>query len=134
MITIEAADAYILANCLVVDDWSAADPEKKQRYLNVSARTLGAAFPSHTIPDDAVADFANTLTVAFNDTNVFARMGVQTVNLDGVASFTFQSGVIGADDLSRLITKDVRDLINSAPENAGLPKLSAGRKVRAVVP
>lgn len=108
-ITIEAADAYIALNVLDVEDWQAAEDDKKLRLLNVAARTLTSNYADYIIPDNAVYAFAAALAVAYNDTNRLHRQGIQSFSIDGVGSFKFLEGA--APDLIGLIPEDVLELI-----------------------
>jgi len=118
------ADSYINQHVIDIEDWTDADEAKKQRIINVANTTLVRRFPEMTIPDNAVYEFSALLATVFNDTNRLAQQGVASFSLSGVASFTFKNA--GAQELSKLITQSVIDLINEA--NPDLPPVS----VRAV--
>lgn len=109
------ADNYITANCADIEDWTEADAAKKQRMLNVAERTLSRAYPKYTVPDAAVYEFANILTIAFNDTNRLARQGITGFSVNGVANFDFKDAFItGPDaDLRKLIPQAALDLIGA---------------------
>jgi|GEM_PF-5995573 len=109
------ADHYITANCVDIEDWTEADTAKKQRMLNVAEKNLLRAYPKYTIPDEAVYEFANILTIAFNDTNRMARQGLTGFSVNGVASFDFKDAyVTGPDaDLRRLIPQAALDIIGA---------------------
>lgn len=122
-LTIEAADAYVLAFTLDNEDWQDADSPRKQALLNVAGRELRRKYPTHTIPDDAAYEFANALAIAFNDQNRLRMQGVKSSS-DKVGTVTFDSA--GDGDLSRLIPPTAVDLINEDPANATLPKAGRG--------
>jgi hypothetical protein len=128
MLTITDADAYIAANCIDVDDWNDADDAKKQRLLNVAERTITKRFPSYTIPDNAVYEFANALAIAFNDTNKLQQQGVSAFSISGVASFQFEKA--GARELAMMIPQAALDLIGEA--NGGI-KIATRRVGRSVI-
>jgi hypothetical protein len=92
-ITVNDATTYINANCISIDDWTDADDAKKLRIVNVAGRTLTDKYAQYTIPDAAVYEYANTLAIAFNDTNALQQQGVASFGLTGVANFTFKDGV-----------------------------------------
>ncbi|GIP55252.1 hypothetical protein [Paenibacillus vini] len=109
------ADHYITANCADIEDWTEADAAKRQRMLNVAERTLIRTYPKYTVPDAAVYEFANVLTIAFNDTNRLARQGITGFSVTGVANFDFKDAYItGPDaDLRKLIPQTAIDLIGA---------------------
>ncbi|KYC67177.1 hypothetical protein [Heyndrickxia coagulans] len=113
-VNVTDADAYIGANVIVTEDWEEADEAKKLRILNVAATTLTRRFPSATIPDDAVYDFAAVLATAFNDTNKYAQQGISSYSVSGVATFGFAN--TGAKDLADMIPKSTVALINEVNE------------------
>lgn len=109
------ADHYITANCVDIEDWTDADPAKKQRMLNVAEKTLIRAYSKYKVPDAAVYEFANVLAIAFNDTNRLARQGITGFSVNGVANFDFKdANVTGPDaDLRKLIPQAALDLIGA---------------------
>lgn len=109
------ADHYITANCADIEDWTDADTAKKQRMLNVAERTLNRAYAKYTVPEAAVYEFANVLTIAFNDTNRMARQGLTGFSVNDVASFDFKDAyVTGPDaDLRKLIPQAALDIIGA---------------------
>lgn len=113
-VNVTDADAYIGANVIVTEDWEEADEAKKLRILNVAATTLTRRFPSVTIPDNAVYDFAAVLATAFNDTNKYAQQGISSYSVSGVATFGFAN--TGAKDLADMIPKSTVALINEVNE------------------
>lgn len=122
-VNIGQADAYIAEYCIDVEDWTDSDEARKQRLLNVASRTLTTKYPTYTIPDNAVYDFANNLAIAFNDTNKLGQQGVTSVSISGTASFTFKDALVASSggDLSKFIPQTALDLIGA--ENGGI-KLS----------
>ncbi|ARF68952.1 hypothetical protein B7C51_15795 [Paenibacillus larvae subsp. pulvifaciens] len=106
--TINAADEYITVNCIDVQDWLESDTERKNRLLTVSADTLSRRYPRLTIPDNAVYEFANVLSVKFNDTYRHASNGVQSYSVTGVATFSFYPM---EKDVNQMVTQKVLDLI-----------------------
>lgn len=114
-VTIADADIYIRANCLDVEDWIDSDSDRKTRMLNVAARTLTNKFSTLTIPDNAVYEFSNVLSVKFNDTNKLAQNGIKGFSVAGMA---FQFGGDIPTDLSKMIPQPVLDLIGAA--NGGI--------------
>jgi hypothetical protein len=119
-VNIGQADAYIEQNCIDVEDWSDSDEARKQRLLNVASRTLTTKFPTYTIPDVSVYDFANNLAIAFNDTNKLGQQGVTSVSISGTASFTFKDALVSSagGDLTKFIPQSTLDLIGV--ENGGI--------------
>jgi hypothetical protein len=109
-VNIFEADSYIEENVIVIEDWTDSDDSKKQRLLNVGISTLNRVYPSYTIPDNAVYEYAAVLARAFNDTNVQKQNGVKNFSVAGV-SFTFNGG---ADTLESLIPTTAIDLISKA--------------------
>lgn len=105
------ADAYIRDYVIDNEDWFDADPEKKQRILNVASRTLSTAYPQFTIPDEAVYEFAAVLAVTFNDTNKLAQQGVASFSISGVASFNFDKTGRPGTSLRRFIPRTALELI-----------------------
>lgn len=118
-LTITAADAYIALNCIDNEDWSESDEAKKLRIVNVAARKLTTKYAQYTIPDAAVYEYANELSIAFNDTNRLQQHGVASFGLNGVANFTFKDWA--KSGLDAWISDTVLDLISDA--NGGV-KLS----------
>lgn len=106
-ITTADADAYISANCIDVEDWTDSDTERKTRLLNVASRTLNKKFSTLTIPDGAVYEFANVLSIRFNDTNKQAQSGVKSFAISGI-SFTFGNV---ETDLVKMIPQSSLDII-----------------------
>ncbi|MFD2702783.1 hypothetical protein ACFSVM_20290 [Paenibacillus shunpengii] len=131
MVNVADANDYISANCIDIEDWTDADEAKKQRIVNVASRTLTVKYPTYTIPDAAVYEFANVLAVVFNDTNRLAQHGITGFTLDKVGSFDYKdSSVSGPDhDLSKLIPRVATALIGA--ENGVNPLL---RKVGRLIP
>jgi hypothetical protein len=109
-VNIFEADSYIEENVIVIEDWTDSDDSKKQRLLNVGLSTLNRVYPSYTIPDNAVYEYAAVLARAFNDTNIQKQNGVKNFAVAGV-SFTFNGG---ADTLESLIPTTAIDLISKA--------------------
>lgn len=114
-ITINDADLYIEANCLDVEDWQASDDARKQRMLNVAGRTLTVAYPKYVIPDAAVYEFANVLSIMFNDNGALQRRGVASFGLTGVYNITFKDGTTSMpyEDLRKFIPQSALDLIGA---------------------
>lgn len=115
-ISIPDADVYIAANCIDVDDWESSDDARKNRILNVAGRTLATKYPDYMIPDAAAYEFANVLSIAFNDTNKLQRQGVNTFGLAAVFNVGFKTELVtGPDgDLSKLIPQSALDIIGEA--------------------
>lgn len=111
--TILAADAYINASCLDVEDWQSSDTARKQRMLNVAGRTLTVAYPKYVIPDAATYEFANVLSILYNDTGRLQRQGTASFGLTGVFNVTFKDGstTMPYDDLRKFIPQTALDLI-----------------------
>ena len=82
------ADSYIETNVIVIDDWTDSDDERKQRILNVASATITRVYPTYTIPDNAVYEFAAVLATAYNDTNAQKQNGVKQFSVSGI-SYTF---------------------------------------------
>lgn len=130
MPTIDDANLYVTNYApAALDDWNALTDANKQAWLNVAARELSAKFDGYVIPDVAVYEFSAALSVAFNDTNRFARQGVKSLGVKNT-SFTFDST---GGEYDRFITRQVTRLINADPANADLPKVSAGRRVYTTI-
>jgi hypothetical protein len=130
-VTVFGADSYIEANCIDIDDWTDADEAKKQRIVNVAARTLSTRFPSYTIPDTAAYEFANVLATVFNDTNKMAQQGVASFYIDGVGSFNFKDSKINGPgaDLSKFIPQSSLDIISAANDSVNLSARRVGYMV-----
>lgn len=81
MADVTAADLYISANCIDIDEWTSADEAKKLRIVNVAFRDLTRFYPKYTIPDAAVYEFACVLATVFGDVAGAMQKGVtqQTV-------------------------------------------------------
>ncbi|WP_188318592.1 hypothetical protein [Paenibacillus larvae] len=92
-----------------MQDWLESDPERKKRLLTVSADTLSRRYPRLTIPDNAVYEFANVLSVKFNDTYRHASNGVQSYSVTGVATFSFYPM---EKDVNQMVTQKVLDIIS----------------------
>lgn len=107
---ITEADAYIRTQCLDVEDWVDSDEERKTRLLNVSSRTLQSKYPELIIPDPAIYEFANVLSIKFNDTNKNAQNGIRGFSISGI-SFQFDAV---EKDLARMIPQFVLDQIGEA--------------------
>lgn len=132
MATYWDADDYISQNVIDIDDWTDADAAKKERIVNVALRTLQNAFPTYTIPDNAVYEFSAVLAIAFNDTNKMQQQGVTSVTIQGVASFNFKEASVSAlannNDLLRFVPKTAYQIIAADPANATLPKIGSRLK------
>jgi hypothetical protein len=100
------ADSYIETNVIVIDDWTDSDDDKKQRLLNVALSTLTRVYPTYTIPDNAVYEFAAVIATAYNDTNVQKQNGVKQFSVSGIA-YTFG----GKESIESLIPSSARALI-----------------------
>lgn len=109
-VNITEADAYIRTQCLDVEDWIDSDTDRKTRILNVAARTLTKKFSEYTIPDPAVYEFANVLSIRFNDTNRNAQNGVRGFSVAGM-QFQFD---VPEKELSRMIPQQALDQIGEA--------------------
>lgn len=121
------ADSYIEENVIDIEDWQDADDSKKQRILNVAERTLGAKYSDYTIPDNAVYEFANALSIAYNDTNRLNNQGVASFSITGVASFNFKD--TQTRELTSFIPQSTLDLISAANDGVKL----GGRVVKWTV-
>jgi hypothetical protein len=121
------ADSYIESNVIVIDDWIDSDEAKKQRLLNVALATLTRVYPTYTIPDEAVYEFAAVLAVAFNDTNVQKQNGVKQFSVSGI-SYTFDGG---KDSVESLIPTTAIALIGTA--NGVSLGSSGGKRVKWTV-
>jgi hypothetical protein len=104
------ADSYIESNVIVIEDWTDSDEAKKQRLLNVANSTLARVYPTYTIPDEAVYEYAAVLAVAYNDTNVQKQNGVKQFSVAGI-SYMFDGG---KDSVESLIPVAAVDLIGKA--------------------
>lgn len=124
-VNVADADAYIALNCIYIEDWEDADEAKKTRILNVASRTLINRFPRYVIPDEAVYEFANVLVQVWNDTNKYARHGVNQFSVSGVASFGFKNEEVGSpdDDPAEYIPQAALDIIGDE-NGVKLPKRS----------
>lgn len=117
-VSIDKADAYV--DSFVIDnaDWVEAEPEKKDRILNVASRELDNKFgEKYVIPDEAVYEYASTLAVVFNDTNRMQLHGIASFSITGVGAFTFkENNVKSASGLSleEFITSEVLKIIGRA--------------------
>jgi hypothetical protein len=109
-INIMDADAYIESHVIVIEDWVDSDEAKKQRLLNVAGSTLGRVYPTYTIPDEAVYEYAAVLSVAFNDTNVQKQNGVKQYSVAGI-TYMFDSG---KESVESLIPTAALDIIGKA--------------------
>jgi hypothetical protein len=107
------ADAYINANCIDIEDWTASDTAKKTRMLNVAGSTLTRAYPKYTIPNAAVYEFANVLAIMYNDMLRMQQQGVSTFGLTGVFNVNFKDGTTSMpyDDMRKKIPQVALDLI-----------------------
>jgi hypothetical protein len=114
-ISITDADVYIAENCIDVEDWADSDEARKNRILNVAGRTLTSKYATYVIPDAAVYEFANVLSIAFNDTNRMQRQGINVFGLASVFNVGFKAELVtGPDaDLSRLIPQSALDIIGA---------------------
>jgi hypothetical protein len=104
------ADSYIETNVIVIEDWVDSDEAKKQRLLNVANSTMTRVYPTYTIPDEAVYEYAAVLAVAYNDTNVQKQNGVKQFSVAGI-SYMFDGG---KDSVESLIPAAAVDLIGKA--------------------
>jgi hypothetical protein len=104
------ADSYIEMNVIVIEDWADSDEAKKQRLLNVANSTMARVYPTYTIPDEAVYEYAAVLAVAYNDTNVQKQNGVKQFSVAGI-SYMFDGG---KDSVESLIPAAAVDLIGKA--------------------
>lgn len=109
-IAITDADEYIRFNCIDTEDWLDSDDERKTRLLNVAATTISRKFPKYTIPDNAVFEFANVLSINFNDTFKNAQNGATGFSVAGI-SFQFQQGI--SKEVNRMIPQSTLDLIGA---------------------
>ncbi|MFF2890749.1 hypothetical protein [Paenibacillus sp. NPDC057967] len=114
------ADEYITLNCIDSDDWTEADEAKKQRILNVASRKLTTKYARYTIPDAAVYEYSNELSIAYNDTNRLQQQGVASFGLTGVANFTFKDWA--KSGLDAWISDTVLDLISDANGGVSLSR------------
>jgi hypothetical protein len=107
------ADAYINANCIDIEDWQASDDARKTRMLNVAGSTLTRKYRKYTIPNAAVYEFANVLSIMYNDLLRMQQQGVSTFGLTGVFSVNFKDGSTSMpyDDLKKKIPQTALDLI-----------------------
>jgi len=119
-INVTDADEYITLNCIDNEDWLDADEAKKQRTLNVAERKLTTKYARYTIPDAAVYEYANELSIAFNDTNRLQQHGVASFGLTGVANFTFKDWA--KTGLDAWISDTVLDLISGANGGVSLSR------------
>lgn len=122
------ADSYIETNVIVIDDWSDCDEAKKQRLLNVALSTLNRVYPSYTIPDNAVYEYAAVLATAFNDTNVQRQNGVASFAVAGI-SFTFKGG---KDTVESLVPATAKALIGKE-NGVDLSGSTGGKSVKWTV-
>ncbi|MFL6479399.1 MAG: hypothetical protein ACJ8F5_00310 [Bacillales bacterium] len=104
------ADAYIETNVILIEDWTDSDDERKQRILNVANSTMSRVYPTYTIPDNAVYEYAAVLATAFNDTNAQKQNGVKQFSVAGI-SYMFDGG---KESLESLIPTVALDLIGKA--------------------
>lgn len=113
-ITLSDANEYISNYFIDSDDWNDSEDEKKQRILNVAERTLIDKYEEYTIPDNAVYEFAATLSIVFNDTNRMQQHGIAGFSVTGVGSFTFKENNVktaAGQALDDFIPKQARKLI-----------------------
>lgn len=106
-INVTEADEYIRFNCIDTEDWLDSDDERKTRLMNVAARTITRKYPKYIIPDPAVYEFANVLSIKFNDTFKNAQNGATGFSVAGI-SFQFQDV---NKDIDKMIPQSVLDLI-----------------------
>lgn len=127
-LNITDADTYISANCIDIEDWSDADEAKKQRILSVASRTLSGRYPTYSIPDAAVYEFANVLATAYNDTNRLSKRNVTSFSIDGTASFNFKDAAVTGPDMdpAKLIPQAALDAIGAANGGIKLGKRRVG--------
>ncbi|GAA0840475.1 hypothetical protein GCM10008915_36040 [Bifidobacterium pullorum subsp. gallinarum] len=88
------ATTYIDANCIDIEEWESADEAKKQRIVNVASRDLSLFYPTYTIPDAAVYEFANVLATVFGDTARLAQQGISQFSVSGVAAFSYSDAAV----------------------------------------
>jgi len=124
---ITQADEYISLYCIDVEDWFDGDDARKQRIVNVAARQLTTKYPKLTIPDNAVYEYSNDLSTAYNDSNRLQQQGVASFSLTGVASMTFKDWA--KSGLDAWISETVLDLISEANGGVSLSR----RKIRTTV-
>ena len=127
-VNIFEADSYIEENVIVIEDWTDSDDSKKQRLLNVGLSTLTRVYPSYTIPDNAVYEYAAVLATAFNDTNVQRQNGVKTFQVAGI-SFTFDGS---KSTVESLIPSNAISLIGEA-NGVNIGGTSGGKRVKWTV-
>ncbi len=120
MLTISAADEYITLYCIDNEDWLDGDAARKQRIINVAERHLTHKYPKLTIPDNAIYEFSNELSIAFNDANKLQQQGVASFSLTSVASMTFKDWA--KSGLDAWISDTVLDLISEANDGVSLSR------------
>lgn len=128
MWNLEEAVAYARLHAIDNEDFLDNDEINQERFLNVSSRTLTRAFKGLSIPDSAVYLFACVLNSFYNDTTAQQHRGVSSFTVDGI-QFSFKN--LNIDDLTKLITGDIRDLI--AEENGGDDSGINGGRVKWVI-
>lgn len=95
-ITVTDANEYINTNCIDIDEWNDAGEAKQLRIITVASRDLTQFYPSYTIPDAAVYEFANVLATVYGDSARLAQQGVSGFSLSGVASFNYKDSAISS--------------------------------------
>jgi hypothetical protein len=126
-VSVFGADVYIEANVILIEDWTDSDDARKQRLLNVANATLSRVYPTYTIPDNAVYEYAAVLATAFNDTNAQKQNGVKQFSVAGI-SYMFDGG---KDSLESLIPTVALDLIGK--ENGVSLGGQGGKRVKWTV-
>jgi hypothetical protein len=100
MVGVSAADGYITANCIDIDEWTAADEAKKLRIVNVATRDLAQFYPSYTIPDAAVYEFANVLATVYGDIAGAAQKGITSQSVGGKLSLSYKDALVNGPGAS----------------------------------
>jgi hypothetical protein len=126
-VNVFGADVYIEENVILIEDWTDSDDARKQRLLNVANSTLSRVYPTYTIPDNAVYEYAAVLATAFNDTNAQKQNGVKQFSVAGI-SYMFDGG---KDSLESLIPTASLDLIGK--ENGVSLGGQGGKRVKWTV-
>jgi hypothetical protein len=92
ILDVTSANEYISLNCIDVEEWvSNIEDDQKTRLLNVASRTLTDAYPNLLIPDPAVYEFANVLSIMFSDTNKLQLQGIDSFTIQSLGTFSFRS-------------------------------------------
>jgi hypothetical protein len=106
------AEVYLRDNFIDLEDWESTDMEKQQRIVNVAQKTLHNKYPSLTIPNEAVYEFAGTLSVAFNDLNRYKQSGASSFSVPDSITISFDKN--SPSDLESLISIPSKRLIEKA--------------------